>query len=104
MIILTHIYRAPSSGNEQRTVKSFTTLKEAAEYIHEVWYDFYCESNGYPCDWEEENMGPFPKKSEFTLEAIQSKLKNKKKLMIFGPFNKWHQLTPDELWIDITSS
>ena len=75
MYHLTCISRTMSSGYETSYKKSFETLEEAAKYMHDVWYDEYCEDYFFPDEWDEEDRGcPFPKKEEFTYESLKNKL------------------------------
>ena len=48
MYHLTSISRTMSSGFESTFKKSFATIEEAATYIHDVWYDEYCQNFEFP--------------------------------------------------------
>ena len=50
MYHLTSISRTMSSGFESTFKKSFATIEEAATYIHDVWYDEYCQNFEFPSD------------------------------------------------------
>ena len=104
--LVTGIYRALSSGNESYNKKIFATLEEAATYIHDVWYDEFCEDFYFPSEWDEEDMGaPFPKKEEFTYKAIKDKMENskynKRSINLFRYYSQHHALIPNELMLDI---
>ena len=46
--LVTGISRALSSGSESYNKKIFATLEEAATYIHDVWYDEFCNDFEFP--------------------------------------------------------
>jgi len=98
---LNHISRTLSSGYESSTKKSFETLEEAATYIHDVWYDEFCEAFEFPSDWDEEDMGgPFPSKEEFTIKSIMTKMKNKQTVNLFRYYSQYAALIPNELILE----
>ena len=104
--LVTCISRALSSGNESSNKKIFDTLEEAATYIHDVWYDEFCEDYDYPRYWDEEDMGaPFPKKEEFTFKAIKDKMEkskyNKRLITLFNYYSQYATLVPYELILEI---
>ena len=104
--LVTGISRALSSGNESSYKKVFSTLEEAATYIHDEWYDEFCIDFDYPSDWDEEDMGaPFPKKEEFTFKAIKDKMENskynKRSINLFRYYSQHHALIPYELILEI---
>jgi len=104
--LVTEISRALSSGSESSGKKVFSTLEEAATYIHDIWYDEFCEGFYFPDEWDEEDMGvPFPKKEEFTFEAIKNKIDsskfNKRRIELFSYYSNYHALIPNELVLEI---
>lgn len=98
MYHLIFTYRQLSSGAAHNSAKSFTTLEETARYLQDEWYDEFCEAFEFPSEWDEEDMGcPFPKKGDFTLEALKSKLNNRNRVVLFDPYSKYAGLVPHEL-------
>ena len=98
MYHLREISRAHSSGYENSYIKSFPTLEEAATYVHDVWYDRFCEEYEFPSEWDEEDMGaPFPSKETFTVEAITNMAKNKGEVSLFAYYSNFCFLVPNEL-------
>jgi hypothetical protein len=90
-----------SSGFESTYKKSFATLEEAATYIHDEWYDEYCKDFDFPSEWDEEDRGcAFPKKEEFTLEAIKSKMGKKNRLVLLDAFSQYAYLRPNEVMLE----
>jgi len=90
-----------SSGFESTYKKSFSTLEEAAKYIHDEWYDEYCQDFDFPSEWDEEDRGcAFPKKEEFTLEAIKSKMGKKNRLVLLDAFSQYAYLRPNEVMLE----
>jgi hypothetical protein len=101
MYHLTSISRTFSSGYESTYKKSFATLEEAATYIHDEWYDEYCQDFDFPSEWDEEDRGcAFPKKEEFTLEAIKSKMGKKNRLVLLDAFSQYAYLRPNEVMLE----
>jgi len=101
MYHLTSISRTMSSGFESTYKKSFATLEEAATYIHDEWYDEYCQDFDFPSEWDEEDRGcAFPKKEEFTLEAIKSKMGKKNRLVLLDAFSQYAYLRPNEVMLE----
>ena len=101
MYHLTSISRTMSSGFESTYKKSFSTLEEAATYIHDEWYDEYCQDFDFPSEWDEEDRGcAFPKKEEFTLEAIKSKMGKKNRLVLLDAFSQYAYLRPNEVMLE----
>ena len=104
--LVTSISRALSSGNESSRKKIFDSLEEATTYIHDEWYDEFCEDFEFPSEWDEEDMGvPFPKKEEFTFKSIKDKMENskynKKSIKFFNYYSQYAALVPYELILEI---
>ena len=104
--LVTSISRALSSGNESSYKKVFSTLEEATTYIHDEWYDEFCQDFYFPSEWDEEDMGaPFPNKEEFTFKAIKDKMENskynKRSINLFRYYSQSHALFPHELILEI---
>jgi hypothetical protein len=101
MYHLTSTSRTLSSGFESTFKKSFATLEEAATYIHDVWYDDFCEDFEFPLEWDEEDRGcAFPKKEEFTPEAIKSRIGKKRKLVLIEGYSQYAALVPNEVVLE----
>lgn len=97
MFLVSYIYRTQSSGYETRQQHLFDTLEKAAEYIRTQWYDLLCESNDYPTEWDEEDLGaPMPTRDHFSLEAI----KMAKSTVLFAPFSQYAGLVQNELHLE----
>lgn len=99
MFLVTYITRTQSSGFESRNNKNFDTLEQATEYIQGTWYDSFCELNGYPDEWDEEDFGrPMPTREDFSLEAI-NKIRSKKFYFgkLFDSYSQYAGLVPNEL-------
>jgi hypothetical protein len=95
MFLVTYIYRQASSGAEHSYPHIFQTLEEATEYIRTEWYDDFCESNYYPEEWDEENLGgPMPSRDDFV-----KFIKERKWSTIFAPYDKHHAIVQNELRI-----
>ena len=105
MYHLTCISRTLSSGYESSYKKSFETLEEAATYIHDVWYDEFCQDFEFPGEWDEEDKGcPFPKKEEFTYEALKNKFNNKyskRRVVLINAYSQYAALIPNEVMLEI---
>jgi len=105
MYHLTCISRTMSSGYETSYKKSFETLEEAAKYMHDVWYDEYCEDYFFPDEWDEEDRGcPFPKKEEFTYESLKNKFNNKynkRRVVLIDAYSQYAALIPNEVMLEI---
>ena len=102
MVILTSISRTLSSGYQSIFTKSFNTLKELADYIQDEWYDAFCEDFDFPQEWDEEDRGcAFPKKEEFTYEALQDKCKNKRRVVLLDAWSTIACLRPNEVILDL---
>ena len=105
MYHLTCISRTLSSGFESRYKKSFETLEEAAKYIQDVWYDEYCEDFEFPLEWDEEDRGcAFPKKEEFTYEALKNKFNNKfnrRCVVLIDAYSQYAALIPNEVMLEV---
>ena len=98
MFLVTYIYRQASSGAEHSHPRVFQTLEEATEYIRTEWYDSFCESNYYPEEWDEENLGgPMPSRDDFV-----NFVKNRKAWAktIFAPYDNHHAIVQNELRIE----
>jgi hypothetical protein len=90
-----------SSGYESTYKKSFATLEEAASYIHDVWYDEFCQDYDFPVEWDEEDRGcAFPKKEEFTPEAIKTKMQKKRSLVLLDAYSQYAALRPNEVMLE----
>jgi hypothetical protein len=103
MFLLTTISRAHSSGSENTDKQIFETIEELAIYVHDIWYDDFCQGFDYPNEWDEEDMGvSFPSKDEFTLESIQKKIMTKKsrRITLFGYYSNFCCLIPYELILE----
>ena len=101
MYHLTSISRTFSSGYETTFKKSFATLEEAANYIHDEWYDEYCQDYEFPLEWDEEDRGcAFPKKEEFTLESIKIKMGKKSRLVLIDGYSQYAALVPNEVVLE----
>ena len=102
MYLLTDISRAHSSGYENTWKKLFKTLDEAAAYIHDEWYDNFCEGYEFPTHWDEEEMGcHFPPKSDFTPDLIKSNMLNKRRLVLLDAYSNYACLVPNEVTLEI---
>jgi len=96
-----HISRTLSSGFESSRIKNFETLEEVATYIHDEWYDQFCEDFDYPNEWDIDDMNAnFPSKEEFTLKSITDKIKNKRKVELFRYYSQYACLIPYELILE----
>jgi len=102
MFLVSEIYRTPSSGYTTRANKVFDSLEGAVKYINTQWYDGLCDLNDYPAEWDEENMGqPMPTREDFSLEAIKKIISSRfKPTLIFGPYDKYCGLVPNELHLE----
>ena len=101
MYHLTSTSRTMSSGFESTFKKSFATIEEAATYIHDVWYDEYCQDFEFPEEWDAEDRGrAFPKKEEFTLEAIKTKMVKKRRLVLIDGYSQYAALVPNEVMLE----
>lgn len=100
MYLLTETSRAHSSGYENYFKKAFNTLEEATSYIHDIWYDRFCEEFWFPEEWDEDDMGaPFPKKELFAPEVIISKMKGRR-IVLFDYYSQFCCLVPNELVLE----
>ena len=101
MFLLTETSRAHSRGYENYFKKAFNSLEEAATYIHDVWYDQFCQEFSFPEDWDKEDMGgaDFPKKETFAPEVIISKMKGRR-LTLFDYYSDFCFLVPNELVLE----
>ena len=102
MFLVTWINRNPSNGNESSSKRIFDTLEQAAEYIRTEWYDDLCETNEYPSEWNEEDLGgPMPTQEDFSLEAIIKIRSGKfKTTKLFGPRNAHYCIVENELHLE----
>lgn len=102
MYHLTVISRTLSSGFENGYKKSFATLEEAATYLHDEWYDEYCQDWEFPLEWDEEDRGrKFPSKDQFTLETIKAKMLNKRRLVLIDGYSQYAALVPNEVMLEL---
>jgi hypothetical protein len=102
MYHFTLLTRTLSSGFESTFKKSFATLEEASTYIHDEWYPSFCEDFEFPRDWDEEDMGrAFLKKDELTLEAIKTKMQNKRRLVLLDAYSNYAALKPFEVLLEV---
>lgn len=101
MYHLTSISRTMSSGFENSFKKSFATLEEAATYIHDEWYDEYCQDFEFPEELDEEDRGrAFPKKEEFTPDAIKTRMGKKRSLVLIYGYSQYAALVPNEVMLE----
>jgi hypothetical protein len=101
MYSICHITRSHSSGFENKTTNTFTTIEEVIDYLQNKWYDTFCEAFNFPDEWDEDDMGaPFPTKNNFTLDAINKKFGKYNRANIFNYRSQHDDLVPIEIFIE----
>ena len=102
MFLVNWINRNPSNGSESRSNRTFDSLELAAEYIRTEWYDNLCDTNDYPSEWNEDDLGgPMPTREDFSLEAIIKIRSGKfKTTKLFGPYNEYYCIVENELHLE----
>ncbi len=97
------IYRAPSSGSENRSQRCFKTLEGASKWMKEH-FEGWAEDLNYPEEWDEEDMkSPFPSNEIFSVENLLANLEKNKKsyytIPVWGPESEYEAQVPVEYHI-----
>ncbi len=113
VILVSILYRAPSSGSGEPYLKAFTTFEKASDYLKKSFED-YLNDYDYPEDWDnddmivqENNQTPAPAPTMemaeqlFSVDALKAFVKDKKRYhdIIYGPWSEYQVQIPFEIQV-----
>jgi hypothetical protein len=109
MFLLTETSRAHSSGSENTSHRTFSTVEDLANFVYFVWYEQFCEAYDFPEMWDAEDMGmEFPSIQDFRPKTICEKISqmkhgNTRPVKLFDAYSKYASLVPNELIVSVTT-